>query len=67
MSSYLCEECGAQIIDAGSEYITGCRHWPLNISDAFLYRCTNCGIHFIDINIALIIKEHVIERCRYCR
>lgn len=30
MSSYYCEQCGAEIIDTSRWYITGCAHYPLN-------------------------------------
>lgn len=30
MSSFICEQCGAQIIeDENGNYITGCEHYPL--------------------------------------
>lgn len=29
MSSFICDKCGAQIIDSPGGYITGCEHWPL--------------------------------------
>jgi hypothetical protein len=29
MSSFICEHCGAHIIDTRNGYITGCKHYPL--------------------------------------
>jgi hypothetical protein len=30
MSNFICEFCGAEIIEGeNGEYITGCLHWPL--------------------------------------
>ena len=29
MSSFLCSECGAEIIDTPRGYVTECPHWPL--------------------------------------
>lgn len=66
MSSYECEKCGLPIIDTNLGYITGCPHWPLGISDAFIYRCSGCGIQFLNSEDIILVKEHVIEICKYC-
>ena len=29
MSNFICEECGAKIIDSPKGYTTGCEHYPL--------------------------------------
>lgn len=28
MSSFVCEKCGAEIIDSPDGYLTECEHWP---------------------------------------
>ena len=28
MSSFICEKCGAEILDSPQGYITGCAHYP---------------------------------------
>ena len=67
MSSYICETCGLPIINTETGFITGCNHHPLGISDAFIYRCSGCGIHFLNSKDILYVKEHVIELCKYCK
>jgi len=32
MSSFLCEHCGASILDTPIGYITGCKHYPLPLA-----------------------------------
>ncbi len=29
MSSFLCPECGAEIVDSDQGFVTGCEHWPV--------------------------------------
>lgn len=29
MSSFVCNECGAMILDSEDGYVTECEHWPL--------------------------------------
>lgn len=29
MSNFICEYCGANIVDSGRVYVTGCEHYPM--------------------------------------
>ena len=32
MSNFICEKCGAGILDSDMGYITGCSHYPVEVS-----------------------------------
>lgn len=31
MSNFVCDICGASILDSPDGYVTGCEHWPLDL------------------------------------
>ena len=32
MSNFICEKCGVSILDSDMGYITGCEHYPVEVS-----------------------------------
>lgn len=45
MSNFICDKCGAEIIDSPLGYVTGCEHYPVE-NCRFFYNCKN--IHLVN-------------------